>query len=91
MFGLKKSTVKAAAGYQIYDIPHTDKTKIATHDDGDYITVIGIDSNDMWYRLGDREDLVPEELKEFDLTCLRSADKGEQKKFVKKVLKCFAG
>jgi hypothetical protein len=45
----------------------------------------------MWYRLGDRLDLVPKELKEFGLTCLRSADNKEQNKFVKKVLKCFAG
>jgi len=91
MFGLKKSTIKPAAGYHIYDIPHTDKTKIATHDDGDYITVIGECRKDVWFCLGDREDLVPEELKDFGLTCLRSADKDEQKKFVKKVLKCFAG
>ena len=90
MFGLKISEIKAAAGYQIYDIPHTQNTKIAIHKDGDYITVIGIDDRDMWFRLGDREDLVPEELKNFGLTCLRSADKDEQKKFIKKVLNCFA-
>jgi hypothetical protein len=91
MFGLNKSTIKAASGYQIYDIPNTANTKIAVHNDGDYITVIGISDNDMWYRLGDRLDLVPKELKEFGLTCLRSADNKEQNKFVKKVLKCFAG
>ena len=51
MFGLKKSTIKAAAGYQIYDIPHTDKTKIATHEDGDYVTVIGECRKDVWFCL----------------------------------------
>ena len=54
MFGLKISEIKAAAGYQIYDIPHTQNTKIAIHKDGDYITVIGIDDRSMWFMASTR-------------------------------------
>lgn len=89
MFGLKQSKV-IAVSYTLLDIPNKRNVKVAVHDDGDYITLVGRSKfNKGWYRLGDREDLKPKCLKDFGLTSCRSADKNEQEEFVKKVVKIF--
>lgn len=85
MFGLKKSKIKAAKGYKIFNIPNERNIKIGIHDDGDYITIIGKCTNG-WYRLGDRMDLIPDKLKDFGLTSYRGSNKSEQQLFIEKII-----
>lgn len=87
MYGLKKSTIKGN-GYTLYDIPNQPNYKIAVHNQGEYVTV-GVKDTNGWYRLGDRHDLVPDNLKDFEDTSYRGSNKTEQKLFISRVLESF--
>lgn len=89
LFGLKESKVKGK-GYMFFDIPNVEHIKVAISKyDTNFITLAGYDDRGLWFRLGDREDLKPTELKDFGLTSCRSADKQQQENFIKKVIKIF--
>ena len=88
MFGLKKSKI-VGDGYSFFNIPKVRNVKVAVYKDGTYITLVGRDKRNIWFRLGDREDLKPKKLNDFGLTCCRDGSKEEQEEFVKKVVKIF--
>jgi len=89
MFGLRKTKIVVTPDYTVFNIPKVRNVKVAIHDDGDYITLVGYDKRGGWYRLGDREDLIPKQLKDFELTSCRDVNKFEQEKFINKVLNAF--
>ena len=84
MFGLKKSNIKSSE-YNIFDIPNQEKFKIAVYKNGGYVCVAVLDDNDVWYRLGDRMDLVPDCLKDVS-TSYRGYSISEQQEFIDKIL-----
>ena len=88
MFGLKKSKI-VGDGFIFFNIPKVRNVKVAAYNDGTYITLVGLDKRNIWFRLGDRPDLKPEKLKDFGLTCCRDGGKTEQEEFIKKVVKTF--
>lgn len=87
MKGLKKSKIKASFGLTFYEIPNNNRVMFAI--DEDYITLVGLDDRDIWFRLGDREDLKPECLKDFGLTSTRSKNQKEREAFIDRVLETF--
>lgn len=89
MLGLKKSKI-VAPDYTVFNIPRVRNVKIAVYNEGGYITLVGFDKRGVWFRLGDRADLIPKELNDFEETSCRDVDKVEQEKFIKRVLKAFA-
>ena len=84
---LKKSDIGASTDYTFFEIPNTKKVMVASYKDN-YLTLVGWDDRGMWFRLGDRPDLKPKQLKDFNC-CLDSTDKKERELFINNVIETF--
>ena len=89
-FGLKPSNIPSKE-YDFYDIPNVDDVKLAVykHKTYRYILLCGYDKRGLWFALGDRADLVPNELKDLGLLSVREGSLKEEKEFIKKVIEKF--
>jgi len=90
MNNLKKSNLNAVKGYNFYEIPSTDKVMFAFHSNN-RIDLVGWDDRDIWFRLGDRDDLKNKYLPSINFPSSHNgSDEESRNKYVKKVLKMFA-
>jgi hypothetical protein len=90
MENLKRSKIKATSGYTFYEIPNTNKVMLAFYSN-DLIYLAGWDDRNIWFRLGDRDDLKTKYLPDVKFrTSHYGSDEQSRKEYIKKVLEMFA-